>query len=72
MYGPQTSDLANALMAERHRHAAQIGLERSARRSRPSRPGALRSDQSITAMVGAALAGVRITLFATRPRPSLQ
>jgi hypothetical protein len=69
MYGPQTSDLANALMADRQRHAAHAGLERSARRSRTSHGRALKTGQSITAMLGAAIGSVQLALL--RPRPSI-
>ena len=67
MYGAQSNDLANALMADRHRYAAQVGRERSARRSLPLLPKVRRNGQSITAMLGAAVAGIRLAL--ARPRP---
>lgn len=68
MYGPQTSDLANALTADRHRQAARVARERSAHRPRLSRRGTASSGQVISAILGAAIAGLRAALV--RPRPS--
>jgi hypothetical protein len=68
MYGPLTSDLVNAAMADRHREAARLGLEQSWKRSQPSRRRSIRSGESITAMLGTTLAAARALLM--RPRPS--
>ncbi|HEY8811013.1 MAG TPA: hypothetical protein VIO86_00820 [Candidatus Dormibacteraeota bacterium] len=68
MHGLQTSDLTNALMADRHRYAAQVARERSARRSSAPRPRDGRSGWSVIALLGAAAAGARAVLV--RPRPS--
>jgi hypothetical protein len=68
MYGPLSSDLVNAAMADRQRQAAQLRLEREWKRSLPSRRRSIRSGESITAMLGTVLAGARALLL--RPRPS--
>jgi hypothetical protein len=70
MYGPQSSDLANALQADRHRYAAQVSRERSARSSRHSTAGD-RSGQ-VLAIFAAALANARAALVRARPSPSIQ
>jgi hypothetical protein len=68
MYGPLTSDLTNAVMADRNRYAAHLALEMSALRSRPSKPRARIGGRSVIALLGSVLAGVRTALV--RPRPS--
>jgi hypothetical protein len=68
MYGPLSADLANARMADRHRQAAQVGLENSIRRSRPAPRRISWSGQSIAAIAGALVAGLRSA--AVRPRVS--
>jgi hypothetical protein len=68
MYGPLTSDLTNAVMADRNRYAAHLALEMSALRSRPSKPRARISGRSVIALLGSVLAGARTALV--RPRPS--
>jgi hypothetical protein len=68
MYGPQTSDLANALMADRHRQAAGVARERSARPSRLPQPDTTSRGRSIAALLGGAVASARLAL--ARPRPS--
>jgi hypothetical protein len=67
MYGAQSQDLANALMADRHRHAAQVGRERSARRAQPSLARVRRDGQSITGMLGGALGALRAAFVGQRP-----
>ena len=69
MYGPMSADLANARMADRHRQAAQVGLENSARSSRPAQRRIYWSGQSITAMAGAVVAGLRSATSHVTPRP---
>jgi hypothetical protein len=66
MYGAQSNDLANALMADRHRHAVQAGRERSARRELPSLPRVRRHGQSIIATLGAALTALRTAFVEQR------
>jgi len=63
-----TSDLTNAVMADRNRYAAHLALEMSALRSRPSKPRARISGRSVIALLGSVLAGARTALV--RPRPS--
>jgi hypothetical protein len=70
MYGPQSSDLANALQADRHRYAAQVSLERSARRSLPSNPRV--GGAKVLAMFAAALGNARAALLRPNPSPSIQ
>jgi hypothetical protein len=68
MYGHQTSDLANALMADRHREATRVARERSARTVRLPRAETLSRGRSIAALLGGAVASARLAL--ARPRPS--
>jgi hypothetical protein len=70
MYGPQSSDLANALQADRHRYAAQVSRERSERSSRPSTAGA--GSGQVVAIFAAAIANARSALARPRPSPSIQ
>ena len=70
MYGPMSADLANARMADRHRQVAQVGLENSVRRSGPAKRRISWSGQSITAMAGALVAGLRPTIIPRRISPS--
>ena len=68
MHGLQTSDLSNALMADRGRYAAEVARERSARRSTAPRPRGGMSGWSVSALLGALVMGARALL--ARPRPS--
>ena len=69
MYGPLTSDLANAVMADRNRYAAHLALEMEAIRSRPAKPGRI-GGRSIIGLLGSVLAGARAVLIAPRPSTS--
>jgi hypothetical protein len=70
MHGPQTGDLANALMADRHRQAARVARERSAQPSQLPQPGTGSRRQSLTILLAAALAGARLALVRRRPSTS--
>jgi hypothetical protein len=70
MYGPLTSDLANAVMADRNRYAAHLALEMEALRSRPSKPRARIRGRSIIGLLGYVLAGARAALSGPRPSTS--
>jgi hypothetical protein len=72
MYGLQSSELANAVMADRHRSSAQLARNRVPGRTRRSRLWFPKSEQSITAMLGDVLAAGKLALFRPRPAPSLQ
>jgi hypothetical protein len=67
MYGPQTSDLAGAMMADRHRQAMQVGRERSARPARLPQPDTRSRGRSIAALLGGAVASARLALVRVRP-----
>ena len=62
MYGPLTSDLTNAVMADRNRYAAHLALEMEALRSRPSKPRARLSGRSIIELLGSVIASARMAL----------
>jgi hypothetical protein len=70
MYGPLTSDLANAVMADRNRYAAHLALEMEAIRSRPAKPRRI-GGRSIIGLLGSVLASARGALIAPRPSTSI-
>jgi hypothetical protein len=70
MYGPLTSDLTNAVMADRNRYAAHLALEMEALRSRPSKPRPRIRGRSIIELLGSVIANVRTALAGLRPSTS--
>jgi hypothetical protein len=71
MYGPLTSDLANAVMADRNRYAAHLALEMEALRSRPAKPRARIGGRSIIELLGSVIAKVRPAVVGQRPSTSI-
>ena len=71
MYGPLTSDLTNAVMADRNRYAAHLALEMEALRSRPTKPRARIRGRSIIELLGSVIANARMALAGQRPIPSV-
>ncbi len=71
MYGPLTSDLANAVQADRNRYAEHLALEMAALRSRPAKPRTRLDGRSLLASIASALAAIRTSLVRRHPSTTL-